>query len=160
MNLFSQLICVGCIFSACATPPPHAKEAERVAKNFGLHIQETKHLSSLGSGGFYTNKKVDAFYIDFEIAKEFTESDAKILLKEIVDSFVSYVNQNESVKPYLATYPISPNEVSVSIGFVDKKRAPIQELSQIHLFEGRIYYSKFESDKKTYSPFLEELYIN
>jgi hypothetical protein len=159
MSLLRQFICVGCIFSACAKPPPHAKEAQNVVKEFGLQIEHAIGLHSLGSGGFYTNKKVDSFYIDFEIVKNLSEAEAKALLKEVVETLVTFVNQNESVRPYLKNYPISANEISVSIAFIDEKRAPQKELSQIHLFDGVIYYSKFIAEKKEYSPYEQELYI-
>jgi hypothetical protein len=159
MSLLRQFICVGCIFSACAKPPPHAREAQIVAKDFGLQAEHAKGLHSLGSGGFYTNKKVDSFYIDFEITKKLSEAEAKDLLKETVEEFVAFVNQNESVRPYLRNLPISANEISISIAFIDEKRAPQKELSQIHLFEGVIYYSKFITEKKEYSPYEKELYI-
>ncbi len=159
MSLLRQFICVGCIFSACAKPPPHAKEAQGVVKEFGDQIEHSKGLHSLGSGGIYTNKKIDSFYIDFEIAKKLSEAEAKTLLKETVEMLISFVNQNKSVRPFLKNFPISANEVSVSIAFVDEKRTPLKEFSQIHLFEGVVYYSKFITEKKEYSSYEKELYI-
>ncbi len=158
MNILKQLILVGCVFSACAKPPEHAKHAQDTALAFTQKIEKNIGLRSLGSGGFYTNKKVDSLYIDFEVKKRVESDEAKALLTNIVDAFVEYVNQTEEIKSFLTTYPITPNQISASIAFVDDRRAPLTGLSQIHLYEGTIYYSIFQSEKKEYSPYQKELY--
>ncbi len=158
MNVLKQLILVGCIFSACAKPPEHAKWAQDTAKAFTQLMEKSQGLHSLGSGGFYTNKKIDSLYLDFEIRKRVSHEEAKALLTTIVDTFIEYVNQNEGIRPFLQTYPITPNQVSASIAFVDDKKLPLAGFSQIHLYEGVIYYSIFQPEKKEYSSYQKELY--
>ncbi len=156
MGVFKQLLVIGCVFSACAKPPPHAKQAQDVTKAFVVQIEREKGLTSLGSGGFYTNQKIDSLYVDFEVKKSLPPEEAKALLMTTVNSLVAFVNQNEGIRPFLKTYPITAEQVSISIGFINEKRAPLPGLSQIHLYDGTIYYSTFQSDLKKYTPYYQE----
>lgn len=158
MSLWKQFVIVGCVFSACAKPPAHAKQAQDVTKAFSAKIEQEQGLTSLGSGGFYTNKKIDALYVDFEVKRKSSPEEARILLRNMVSSFVEFVNQNEEIRPFLQTYPITPNQISASIAFVDDKRAPLAGFSQIHLYDGTIYFSTFQSDKKDYISYQKERY--
>ncbi len=158
MNVLKQLLVIGCVFSACAKPPEHAKQAQDAAKAFSLIAKKEPGLTSLGSGGFYTNNKIDSLYIDFEIKKDLPPKEAKHLLTTTVNAFVNYVNENEAIRPYLQTYPITAKEVSVSIALIDEKRIPLKGFSQIHLYDGNIYYSNFIAERKEYSSYEQELY--
>ncbi len=158
MNVLKQILIVGCVFSACAKPPEHARHAQETAKAFAKKTEMELSLSCLGSGGFYSDKKIDSLYIDFEMKKACSEIEAKDLLTKIVSEFVEFVNANDQIRPFLQTYPITPRQVSLSIGFVNHKREPLLGLSQIDLYEGMIQYSTYISEKKEYSPFEKELY--
>ena len=154
MSLVKLLVISGCIFSALAKPPPYAKEAQDLMKVFAGEMTLEKKYISLGSGGFYTDKKIDSFYIDFEVEGSLNEKEAEIALKSAVETLVCLVNTRESVRPFLSTYPITEAQVSVSLAFVDKKRAPVQGLSQIHFDAGRVIYSSYNAQKKRYEPFI------
>ena len=158
MNPLKQILIIGCVFSVFAKAPDYAKHAQDTAKAFSLIAQKESGITPIGSGGFYTNKKVDSLYIDFEIKKRLSPEEAKALLTTTVDHFVAYVNQNEALRPFLQTYPITPQQISVSIGFIDEKRNPLSSLSQIHLFDGTIYYSTFNPSQKEVSLYQKELY--
>jgi hypothetical protein len=158
MNVLSQIIVIGCVFSACAKPPEHARHAQDTAKAFAKKAETEFGLTSLGSGGFYTNKKIDSLYLDFEMKKNQTQEEAKALLTKTVNDFVHFVNESEEIRPFLQTYPITPNQISVSIGFINEKREPFQGFSQIVLYEGITQYSVYIPEKKEYSPFQKELY--
>ena len=151
--MFRHLIVIGCIFSACAKPPTHVKKAQDVASAFAEKSVQEKGLYFLGRGGFYTDKKIDSLYVDFEIQGAMSSEQAFDLLKERVDQFVDFVNQSEEIRPFLTKYPVTPNEISMSIAFVDKKRTPVEGFSQIHLYEGTIYYSAFQQETKRYVPY-------
>ena len=150
MSLVKQLIMVGCIFSACVKPPAHVKQAQEVTKEFAEKIEKETGLFSLGSGGFYTDKKIDSLYVDFEAKGNFSQNEARELLMNTMVSFVEFVNQNLEIRPFLSTYPITEKQISASIGFVDEKRVPVQGLSQIHLYTNTLYYSSFQIDTKQY----------
>ena len=158
MNGLKQILIIGCVFSVFAKAPEYAKHAQDTAKSFSLIAQNESGLTPLGSGGFYSNKKVDSLYIDFEIKKRLSPEEAKALLTTTVDHFVAYINENEALRPFLQTYPITPERISISIGFIDEKRNPLPSLSQIHLFDGAIYYSTFNSAQKEYMPYQKEMY--
>ena len=141
---------IACIFSACAKAPPHVRCTDTVTKAFALQQKEERHLISLGQGGFFSNEGVDSLFIDFEIAKEYDEEEAKHLLEETVEQFIFAVNENPELRKFLNVYPVTVKDVSVSIGFIDQKKHPVEGLSQIHLYEGNIYYSHYNKEQKAY----------
>lgn len=156
MNLKTFLF-MGCIFAACSRPPAHVKTTDEVTRCFCEKMLKENALISLGAGGFFENKRVNAFYADYEMFVPYDKSEARKLLSRVTSEFIDYINQDEMIRPHLKTYPITANEVSVSIAFFDPHRKP-QELAQIHLYQGRVYYSTYNQDKKAYLAFDNEGY--
>lgn len=148
MYLRAALV-VSCIFSACAKPPDHVREALRVSESVSDSLQARYGFASLGSGGDFQSK-VMGFYADFETMGIYNKDEAKEMLVKCVDEYIESVNQDEGVRSYLAVYPITSQQVSVSIAFVDEKRKPRDELSQIHLYNDEIYYSTYNPEKKAF----------
>lgn len=157
MHLKTFLI-VGCIFSACARPPQHVRCVDEVTKSFSEIVRNERALIALGSGGYFTQKSVAGVYADFELERAYTQAEAKELLIGTVQKFIGHVNQSEKLRPFLKKYPISASEVSLSIAFVNSEHKPLSGLAQIHLYEGKIYYSTFDPSKKAYIAFSQEGY--
>lgn len=149
------LLVVGCIFSACARPPAHVRCTDDVTNAYS---KSQKDLVCIGRGGYFGNKCITGLYIDFEVERVYSNAEAKELLLKTVEEFITHANRSETLTPFLKKHPITFNEVSLSIAFVDKGRKPQPLLAQIHLYEGRIYYSNFDPAKKAYIAFSQESY--
>ncbi len=143
-------ITIACIFSACAKSPPHVKAADVAMKKFCQKVTLEKDVKMLGCGGFFDERKIQGFYADFESNHQFSKEDARLLLTNLVSTCVNDLNLEETLRPYLIDAPIGYEQVSVSIGFVGNDRKPFKELSQIHLFENKIYYSVYDSNQNAY----------
>lgn len=157
MNLKTFLI-VGCIFSACAKKPPHVKSSSDSTKSFVEIARQEFNLSPLGQGGSFSNNGVDALYADFSFDGDVSEEEAKILLFSVTDRFLNYANSDRSLKPFLNIYPLSMSQMSVSIAFLDKNKNPRSTLAQIHLFDGKIFYSHYDKEKKAYIAYRNEAF--
>lgn len=151
-----SFVTIACIFSACAKPPAYVKSADNVTKSFNDVILQERALFSLGSGGYFSGNKVEALYADYETFSAYSKEDARTLLLETVTEFVNYINQDECVRKYLTEYPVTAQNVSVSIAFVDGNHNPFDSLAQIHLYGGKIFYSTFDKSKKAYLAFEQE----
>ena len=143
-------ITLACIFSACATPPAHVKATDVAMKRFCQKISQSKELAVLGCGGFFDERRISGFYADFESNREFTKEEARSLLTELTASLLHDLNLETALVPYIIETPIGDGNVSISIGFVGKDRKPYPQLSQIHLFENKIYYSVYDPSQNTY----------
>ncbi len=149
---------VACIFSSCAKRPAHVKNADNVTKSFNEMIVREKSIFAIGSGGYFNRNKVDALYADYEVYKPYSREEARELLVATVNEFVQHINQNEAIRPHLAHYPISVENVSISMAFVDKKHNPFDSLAQIHLYGGKIFYSSYDKEKKAFFAFDQEVF--
>lgn len=149
---------MGCIFAACAKPPPHVKSTDNATRTFCERMLKENALIPLGSGGFFENKRVHALYADYEMFAPIDQKGAKDLLSQITTQFIAHINQDESIKEHLKSYPITAREVSISIAFFDQDHKPRENLAQVHLYQGRIYYSTFDLSKKAYLAFESEIY--
>lgn len=149
---------MGCIFAACSRPPAHVKSADEITRSFDEKMLKENALISLGGGGYFENKSINSLYADYELFAPYNKEEAKKLLAQITAQFIDHVNQDESIRPHLKTYPVTQNQVSISIAFLDQNRKPQNALAQIHLYQGRIYYSTYDQDKKAYLAYDNECY--
>jgi len=157
MNL-KTFIVIGCIFSACAKPPAYVKSADDVTKSFSEKMLRENALISLGAGGYYHEKSVNALYADYELFQPYSKEEAKALLTQIIPQFVDHINTSEEIRPYLQTYPVTSDQVSISIAFFDQDHNPYDKLAQIHLYQGKLYYSTYDREKKAYLAVENEKY--
>jgi hypothetical protein len=157
MNLKSLLI-FGCIFSACAKKPPHVKSCYDSAKAFVLVATRDFGVTPLGQGGFFVNGGIDSFYADFTAPREASEDEAKALLFSVTEKFLHHINGDARLKPFLNIYPLSMEHLSISIAFIDHEKSPQGALAQVHLYEGKIFYSHYDKEKKAYIAYRSEAF--
>lgn len=151
-----SLLYVACIFSACAKPPAHVKQTDNVMKPF-VKTQEVQYaLHGLGQGGYFTGNQIDMFYADFDTTLSLSEEGAKELLYNITMNLKHVINTNEAISPYIKDYPVTIDQISLSIGFVDAHKKPREQLSQVHLYKGEVYYSSYNTEENTYISYKQE----
>ena len=120
-------------------------------KKFCKHIVDSQPLKILGCGGFFEDKQIRGFYADFESNQPLTKDEARLLLSHLVLNCIQELNHDPTLFAFLNERPIDAKHISISIGFVGTDRKPYPTLSQIHLFESKVYYSTYDSHQKTYS---------
>ena len=150
-------VIISCVFSACAKPPKHVQEGLRVSERFSDQMEIEHTFTSLGSGGEF-QEKVSGFYADFETIIPYVKEEARELLASCTSTFLAKINEDEGVRPFLSKYPVTSDQISISIAFVDKLRNPRMELSQIHLFGDQIFYSVYNPTNKAYIAIEQEQY--
>jgi hypothetical protein len=158
MSFLKNLLVLGCVFSACAKPPEHVKITQDSIKSFSKNVEKATALKTIGSGGFYTGKTVQGFYIDFEFNDVENELDAEKLLRTVVDSMICHLNQDEKIKSLIKDSNVTASQISLSIGFLELNRTPSKKLAQVHLDHGYIHYSVFVKDKNEYFCYKKILY--
>ncbi len=148
--MLKMTLVIACIFSGCAKAPPYVRATDVTMKQYCTIVAAQYHIKSLGFGGFFEHDKINGFYADFESSRNLSKEEAKDLLTSLVTVCVKQVNHDGSLAKHFAKTPITYENISISIGFVGDDRVPYHELSQIHLFESKIFYSTYDPNQKTY----------
>ncbi len=148
--MFRLTLVLACIFSACARAPAHVKATDVAMKKFCQKASQDKQIKMLGCGGFFDERKVRGFYADFESNKQLSKEEARALLTDLVSTCIHDLNLEEKLLSYVIKTPISFDHVSISIVFVGDDRKPYSQLSQIHIFENKVYYSVYDVSQNAY----------
>lgn len=151
--ILRTVITVACIFSACARPPTYVRECDRITKGFCEEALPKHELVVLGQGGAFKERQIDSFFVDFERQRPTSREEARQILVDCVETLIARINSDEKIAKNMTHHPISVRDVSISIGFVDEKREPHREFSQIHLYNNNIYYSLYDPEAKSYVAF-------
>ncbi len=117
------LICL-IIFKVIAMPSYHSKMSQEgnlmyaVIKDFAKRMKYEKHLQLETIGGGVENG-IYNFSLGFRREGSLNKKESEALIILITEEFISEVNSNEMIRPYLRDYPISNTNVELSIGNYD-----------------------------------------
>ena len=87
----------------------------------------------------------------FKAFKPARQELARQLLVEVTESFLSAINNNEKLRPYLKEYPFPASRVKIFIGFVDQRYLPYSDgsIEELTLDENEItYFHSVDRPKK------------
>ena len=118
-----------------------AKTARRLKIELGLE--------PAGFGGQMMDE-VKMLALAFDYNKPIEMEEGRKLLVEAVHTFVSMVNDNKDIRPYLYNYPFEPKNVRVAIYLNNPDRSPIEpdKLCVLISNQGRVRY-EVEDSKTT-----------
>lgn len=151
-------LAVACIFSSCAKKPHHVKVMDNISAQCHATLHTQHKLQPLASGCYYS-QGYDALYFDYELAAYYTPEEAKELLLQCVEHCCEICNASEDYQKHANVYPVGPNEISLSIAFMNPQHKPYEELAQIHLYQGEIFYSHFDAANTLYVSYKKESYF-
>ena len=91
-------------------------------------------------GGFH--EKIDEIYMSFSIRQHVTIDEARRLMVTTIGDFLTHVNQDERVKPFLNPYPYTSDSLDIGLAFVDDEYIMLynHELAFVLLKKGKIVY--------------------
>ncbi|SPJ31698.1 hypothetical protein [Candidatus Protochlamydia amoebophila] len=123
---FLLLICL-IIFEAVAMPSHHSKMSQEgnlmyaVIKDFAKRMKYEKNLQLEAIGGGVDNG-INEFTLGFRReGLPLNKKESETLIVLITEEFISEVNSNEMIRPYLRDYPISNTNVDMGIVNYDFK---------------------------------------
>jgi len=101
-----------------------------------------------GSGGaMMTDIKV--LDLAFYLPKSVSVEDARGIIVDFAELFLSVINQNNKIKPYLANYPFEAKNLALTIAFENEDGTDTYDpnLSSVILTRGKVFYisNNFES---------------
>jgi hypothetical protein len=114
---------------------PHLKQHalnKQLYKELGIILQ--KAGSAYGEiweptdGDFLSHLQLEGNLIDKEI---WTVEEAEALYNSVVQSVVTYINQNRRYRPYLSEFPFSEDQICLQLRFMDSKTGEMMQYPKV-----------------------------
>ena len=109
------------ILTACTATPKHIELTNRAISLFSNEVYRTNKLQLAGSGGALF-KNIKTFALSFSLEKNLGLVESRKLFVNIAERFLTQINSDESIRPFLNEYPINIKNLDLSISFeIDNK---------------------------------------
>ncbi len=136
--------------------PRYVKLADAITANTAKKLEEQKKLYLIGTGGGMMHD-IQAMHMSFQFFHEVDLEEARELIVYALREYLSDINNNEEVRPYLHNYPFTAKNVEIMI-FVygpDRHELPPERIYCITCIDGILeYYTRSDRDhpicKETY----------
>ena len=130
---FTYLIIVIFVFLGCSQGGSyqHFKLSEkekivtRMEKRVTSNLSKKYGLIPLGTGGQMMNE-VKKLRLVFNYPNPLTEDQARVLATNVTEDYLAVINQEETLRQYLANYPFGPKNVEIIIFLQDSQGRSIQ----------------------------------
>lgn len=151
---FLSLLC------SCTNKESSLSEEEKVGYqaifDYGKKIQN-RGVQVVGFGGESREDKTQVLDVTFSSNIELTIPVARKLIIELVDGFLKEINQNEKLRPCLADYPFTVNNVRMSV-LGKKGKDDSDLLFSVSFQDAEISYRKDNPNGGLLITILEETY--
>jgi hypothetical protein len=140
MRLLYLLILIACSCTEQKSPP-YAKIAHKITDQTAKKLGKEAGLKLIGTGsGMMYNVRMLA--MAFRYSKEIDIDEGRELLMKAVSEYLSAINSNEEIRPYLINYPFLPKNIQIRIFLSDSKgrEIPLGQLAVIGSIDGVFEY--------------------
>ena len=134
--------------------------ADQVIANSAKKIAFEKHLHPIGNGSQMLDD-IEMLSLGFQCFEKLNINKARDLIVYSVKTFITGINDDKEIRPYLKSFPFTPKNVEIEIYCYQPNGSdvPIGELEYITSIDGIINYYPEGPDKyKTEKPILTETY--
>jgi hypothetical protein len=139
---------------------PHVSCAYKHMAKYSEVVNKTEGLMVSGCGGeMHGNIKVLIIY--YTCKRIVNLEEARNLYITVVEGLISQVNNDPETRPFLNNYPITKNNIEISISFRKKDGNHVDGKGQIAFIScahGIVYYSTMDSEDRNFRDFHEEPY--
>ncbi len=165
MKLFFQIGIVLLIFSfffSCSfghQSPRYVKLAHKITDEIATTLLKEKKLYLIGTGeGMMDDIKMMA--MSFEYYQELDLKAARELLLYVINEYLSNINNNEEVRPYLHEYPFTAKNIEIRIYIYNSDGTEISpnKINTISAVDSNLRYSTINSEKFSRDIILRETY--
>jgi hypothetical protein len=159
-----SLVLFGCSSINMSINQSNLSEKERVADeilaNTAARLKKEKELNPFGSGGRMMDE-VKMLMLAFTYNKPIELEEGRELIVYAVETFVSMINNDERIHPYLYNYPFEPKNVKVEIYIKNPNCSSIEpeKLCVLIAREGVIKYEVQDFTTSRLKTIYEESFI-
>ena len=131
--------------------PDHVKAAKELTYVFARQVEKEFNVSCIGTGGGMPHD-VEVIAVDFMSYEVGTVEKAREFIVKTTEKFLTMINENEKIRPFLREYPFKANRAEVSIAYRRRSdNGGRKDGSVIHAFQGRnriFYYIEKEDGQR------------
>lgn len=158
-HLAILLIILGAIFTGCRTETVgtgpwvqkiDSEELSRIVINFSVNMKVEKHLELEDSWAAY-NDYISKICLQYTSQRLLTVYDARLLMVEVVEDFLSRLNNNMIVSFELGQFPFTADNLDVKITFESYHGRYVDEqyVGLAWLQAGCVHFYAFDRKDKT-----------
>lgn len=144
---------------SCSSTPRHVALANKEAARYSKIMKQKEGLHIYGSGG-RMRKSIQAITICYESQRILEVGEARRFYISVVEGFISQLNANPEIRPFLQNYPTNINNVDIDIAFINQNHSHIDDGHVAFIFSanGIVYYDRFDSTEGKFVDLYEEPY--
>ena len=147
-------------FSSCGYQvPEYEKIADAITAKTAKKLEKEKGLLLIGTGGQMMND-IQMMMMGFNFYQEIDLKTARKLIVYVISEYLSQINNNKDVRPYLHEYPFTAKNVEIEIFIYhpNGSRLPQEKIYCISAINGSIYYYRRGQKQYTEETLCEETY--
>jgi hypothetical protein len=128
------------------------------ADTLAMHIQgtvakkmtEKYHMFCVGFSARMPENVINNLGLSFQIHRKLSKEEAREILLDCVHTFLTAVNTNEEIRPFLKNDPFTPSNISISIFIQGRNGQDIfdPDLGIVHAMNGFLDYGTYEKGTK------------
>lgn len=145
-----KLLIIFFLFSECIiyASPKYIKLVDRVTAKYVKELKKEQKMFLCGYGGRLMTD-VEQIDLSFEVKRQATIEEARILFVEIAENYLTRVNADTELRPYLRNYPFTIDNLELGLAFVDHQLNFQLDLAYVMYCKrtGHIVYNKHEPNK-------------
>ena len=143
--------------------------ADHVIHQVALTLKKEKGLQVIGTGGGMMHE-IHMLALSFEYNQLLDASEGRVLMTSAINTFLSAINTDEKIRPYLLNYPFEPDDIELRIFLTkpDRSQVPLGQLCLISSTQGVFHYKIHDPTtahlvtayEETYQEALDKLAVN
>lgn len=121
--------------------PEYEKMADEITEKIAKKLEEEKKLRLVGTGGSMIDD-IQMMAMSFDYYQEVDLSTARELLVEVINAYLSAINDNETIRPHLHNYPFTAKNIQIRIWIhpPDQTKLPLNKIFYISALDGILAY--------------------
>jgi hypothetical protein len=143
--------------------PRYVKLAHEITEKVAKELKAQKNLYLIGTGGRMMDD-IQMMAMSFNYYQEVNLEQARKLLIYVINEYISDINNDQDVRPYLHEYPFTSKNVEIRIFIYgpDRRKLPPEKIGYISSIDGVLeYYTRADDDhpicRETYAEALSEI---
>lgn len=152
-----------CLFLPSCMPltidDEYTKLSNKIESKFTKQICKGGEYSLICRGGRVTDE-VQITYLTFKTIAAVGISQARQIIVEKEEEFLSLLNGSEEIRPYLLRYPSCAESLELDIGFKDLKGefAAPPHIALVSVYKNKISYDIFDFETRSFTTVFFEPY--
>jgi len=145
---------------SCSQDPYTAKLGYGTINSFSKKMHQKQHWSPIAIGGIYGDETIKRMDIEFNCFEKADLSLARKMIIQGIEGFLSEINNNKKITPYLSQTPYTYENIFFGIVFdeADAKFISPPYIAHAFLIKDEICYSIFNPETKQLENIHRETY--